>query len=138
MSVRRIDHLVFAVRDLAQAAEAWARVLGLRAEASYRPAGAHLDLARLMLEADGAFLELAQPATADHRLARFIEERGEGMFSISLQVDDLDAAVAEFRGKGLDVSAPEPGPWPGTRLARIPRAKAHGVAVQLIERAPAR
>ena len=71
-----------------------------------------------------------------HRLARFIADRGEGMFSISLEVDDLDTAVAELRAKDIPVSDPEPGSWPGTRLARVPRASAHGVAVQMIERAP--
>ena len=145
-----LDHLVIAVRDLQDAAEAWAHALGLHAEPAFRPEGSHLDLARLALDAEGpvlsevegAFLELAAPATPDHRLARFIDERGEGMFSISLRVDDLDAAVAGLRARGVPVSDPEDGAhpdrsrrtWPGTRLARIPRASAFGVAIQLIER----
>lgn len=130
----KLDHLVLAVRDLQRAAEAWAAALGLHAEPPYQPEGSHLHLARLALDPEGAFLELAQATTADHRLARFIDHRGEGMFSISLQVDDLDAAVATLRARGLPVSDPEAGAWPGTRLARIPRASAHGVAVQLIQR----
>jgi hypothetical protein len=52
-----------------------------------------------------------------------------------LEVDDLDATVAELRSRTVDVSDPEPGAWPNTRLARIPRGSAHGVAIQLIEHA---
>jgi catechol 2,3-dioxygenase-like lactoylglutathione lyase family enzyme len=130
-----LDHLVIAVRDLRAGAHAWSDALGLEAEPSFRPEGAHLDLARLPIADAGAFLELAQPATPDHRLARFIDARGEGMFSVSLRVDDLDAAVERLRAAGATVSDPEHGAWPDTRLARIPRANAHGVAVQLIERA---
>jgi methylmalonyl-CoA epimerase len=135
--IERLDHLIIAVQQLHDAADAWARVLGLQADAPYHPESSHLELARLPLSdraEGGAYLELAQPTTADHRVARFIAERGEGMFSVSLEVAALDAAVRDLRARGLPVSEPEPGAWPGTRLARIPRASAHGVAVQLIER----
>ncbi len=137
MIIRRLDHLIFAVQQLPQAAADWSRVLGLQAEAPHHPERSHMELARLPLADDdkgGAYPELAQPTTTDHRLARFIAERGEGMFSISVEVAGLDDAVRDLRARGLPVSDPEPGAWPGTRLARIPRAKAHGVAVQLLER----
>ena len=135
--IRRLDHLILAVQRLPDAADDWARVLGLRAGGPHHPEGSHMQLARLELSDDaqgGAYLELAQPTTEQHRLARFIAGRGEGMFSISVEADGLDAAVAELRARGLPVSDPEPGTWPGTRLARIPRAHAHGVAIQLLER----
>lgn len=153
MTPLTLDHLIFAVQELPQAAAGWARTFGLEAESPYHPERSHLELARLPLSDDrqgGAFLELVadvgrgEPALSDaealarlprsRRVARFIAERGEGMFSLSLQVDDLAAAVRDLRAKGVPVSDPEPGAWPGTRLARIPRAAAFGVAIQLIER----
>jgi catechol 2,3-dioxygenase-like lactoylglutathione lyase family enzyme len=133
MTIRQLDHIVFATSDIAAAAQAWLAAFDVPAEPPYQPEGSHLELAKILLDA-GAFLELAHPATDDHRLARFIAERGEGMFSISIEVDDLDATVAELRSRTADVSDPEPGAWPNTRLARIPRGTAHGVAIQLIER----
>ena len=133
MRVQRLDHLVFAVQAMEDALAEWTRVFGLKADpAPYEPAGTHMQLGILAL--GDAFLELVRPTTGGHRVARHIAERGEGMFSVSLQVDDLDAAVGELRAKGLPVSDPEPGVLPDTRVARIPRAVAHGVAVQLIER----
>jgi len=131
--IRQLDHLVFATDDIAAAAAGWLRAFDIRAEPPYQPAGSHLQLARLPL-GEGAFLELARPTTDNHRVARFLAARGEGMFSISLAVDDLDATVAELRSRAVAVSDPEPGAWPDTRLARIPRGSAHGVAIQLIER----
>ena len=147
--VRRLDHLVLAVQELAPALDAWVHAFGLRPEPPYRPPGSHLELARLPVGGpDAPFLELvavagepALPARrggseseGTHRVARFLAERGEGMFSLSVEVADLDAAVRDLQAKGVALSGPEPGVWPGTRLARIPRASAHGVAVQLIER----
>jgi hypothetical protein len=104
-----------------------------------QPDGTHMEIAPLLpanAEQDGAgaFLELVRATSADHRIARHVADVGEGMFSVSLQVDDLAAAVRDLRAKSIDVSAPEPGVLPNTIVARIPRARAHGVAVQLIER----
>lgn len=132
VNIRRLDHLVFAVEALQRAAGSWSRALGLRAEPASRPEGAHLELAALPV--GDAFLELAGATQAGHPIARRIAGQGEGMLSISLRVDDLDAAVAELRSKGVTVSDPAPGLLPHTRVARIAPESAHGVALQLIER----
>ena len=134
---QRLDHVVLAVQELAQAAVAWGEVFGLQAEHTYRPEGTDMELALLPVgEPDqlSAFLELVQATAADHRVARFIDERGQGMFSIAIQVDDLDTAAGELRTKGVDIAQPEVGPLPDTRVARIPPEAAHGVPMQLIER----
>ena len=134
MNVQRLDHVVFAVQDLEAALATWAQTFGLAAGPVLRPEGVPLALAPLPVGERGAFLELAQPTAADHPLARQIDERGEGMLSLSFQVADLDAAVRELRAKGVPVGDPAPGLLPDTLIARIDRAASHGVAVQLIER----
>ena len=58
---------------------------------------------------------------------------GEGLSALTLEVDDLEAAVAYLRDKGAQVSEPEPALWPHTRVARISHTSSHGVSIQLIE-----
>jgi methylmalonyl-CoA epimerase len=130
--LKRLDHVVVAVRELDETARAWEHNLGLKAEPVSQPAGSEVRLASL--PAGNAFLQLAQPLTAGHTLAGFIDERGEGMFSLSIEVDDLEAAVAELRGRSVHVSDPEPGMLEGTRVARISRESAHGVEIHLLQR----
>jgi methylmalonyl-CoA/ethylmalonyl-CoA epimerase len=130
--LNRLDHVVVAVRELEEAAQVWEHNLGLKAERVFQPAGSDMKLASL--PTGNAFVELAQPLTADHRLAAFMDERGEGMFSLSIEVDDLEAAVGELRGRGVEVSDPERGVLEGTRVARVSPQSAHGVAIQLLER----
>ena len=130
---KRIDHVVIATEDLADAAAKWERNLGLRVEERVnRPLGSGFDVARLPV--GDAFIELVQPVEEEGRFAEQFKERGEGFFSISIEVDDLDEAVAYLRGKGARVSDPEEGIWPGSRVARVSEASTHGVPIQLIER----
>ncbi|MBI1886671.1 MAG: VOC family protein [Chloroflexi bacterium] len=130
---KRIDHVVIATEDLEDAAAKWERNLGLEVtERVGRPLGSGFKVARLPV--GDAFLELVQPLAAEGRFAEQFSERGEGLFSVSIEVDDLDAAVAHLRASGARVSPPEPGIWPNTRVARINQASAHGVSIQLIER----
>jgi methylmalonyl-CoA epimerase len=130
---KRIDHVVIATEDLSDAAAKWERNLGLRVEERLTwPLGSGFDVARLPV--GDAFIELVQPAEEQGRFAEQFKERGEGVFSVSIEVDDLDGAVAYLRGKGVRVSEPEPGIWPGTRVARVSQSSAHGVSLQLIER----
>lgn len=130
---KRIDHVVIATEDLDDAARLWERNVGLKPDASLdRPLGAGFKVARLPI--GDAFLELVQPVSEQGRFYEQMKERGEGMFSISLEVDDLEAAVEYLRGKGAVVSAPEAGIWPGSRVARVNQSSTHGVSIQLIER----
>ncbi len=130
---KRIDHVVIATEDLTDAAAKWERNLGLRVEERVsRPLGSGFDVARLPV--GDAFIELVQPGDDKGRFAEQFKERGEGLFSISIEVDDLEGAVSYLRGEGARVSDPEPGIWPGSRVARVSRSSTHGVSIQLIER----
>ena len=138
MNVNRLDHLVLSAADSSEVAAAWREVFGLRAQPALRPDRSELELTPLPLaehDRGGAFFELVQALSADHRVAASIDEYGEGMFSLSLEVDDLDAAVRELRAAGISVSGPDPGLLPDTRVARFDPAATNGVALQLIERA---
>ena len=129
---KRIDHVVIATEDMADAAAKWERNLGLRVEERVsRPLDASFDVARLPV--GDAFIELLQPVE-EGRYTEQLKERGEGLFSISIEVDDLDEAVAYLRGKGADVSDARQGIWPGSRVAHVSQASTHGVSIQLIER----
>ncbi len=133
MKLNKIDHVVIATNDLDDALRLWERNVGLAPDAGLdRPLGAGFKVARLPI--GDAFLELVQPEDPGGRFARQVAERGEGLFSISVQVDGLDEAVGYLRGKGATVSDPEPSIWPGARVARVNAASAHGVSIQLIER----
>jgi catechol 2,3-dioxygenase-like lactoylglutathione lyase family enzyme len=130
---KRIDHVVIATGDLDAAAQLWERNLGLKPDAAVeRPMGAGFKVARLPI--GDAFLELVQPVAKEGRFYQQFQERGEGMFSLSIEVEELGGAIGFLQSKGVRVSEPEPGIWPGSRVARINQRYTHGVSIQLIER----
>jgi catechol 2,3-dioxygenase-like lactoylglutathione lyase family enzyme len=133
LKVKKLDHVIIATEDLENAKALWEKNIGLKEDASMdRPLGAGFKVARLPI--GQAFLELVQPVAREGRFFEQFQERGEGMFSISVEVEDLDDAVSFLTGRGVKVSEPEASIWPGARLARINHEYTHGVSIQLIER----
>jgi methylmalonyl-CoA epimerase len=133
LKVKKLDHVIIAVEDVEAAAASWDKIVGLKVDESMnQPLGAGFKVARLPI--GESFLELVQPVSEEGRFYEQFKERGEGMFSISVEVEDLDQAVAHLRSSGAKVSDPEPSIWPGARLARVNHEHTNGVSIQLIER----
>jgi len=133
MKVKKLDHVIIAVNDVDTAAASWGHLVGLKVDESLnQPLGSGFKVARLPI--GDSFLELVQPVAKEGRFYAQFQERGEGMFSISVEVEALDAAVTHLRNKDVKVSEPEASIWPGARVARINHEYTNGVSIQLIER----
>jgi len=53
-------------------------------------------------------IEILQSTKPDGPVAKFIEARGEGVQHIALRVDDLEAALAELKEKGVRLIDEQP------------------------------
>lgn len=126
--IKRIDHVVVAVRDLEAGIQAWQKALGL-GEPSRRGADERVGYIAAAFDLPGGgFLELIQPTNPSGPVARRLERSGEGVYLVALAVDDLGAAVARLRQRGVDVIED------GGQVFIHPRA-ANGVLFQLVQRA---
>jgi len=65
-------------------------------------------------------LELLEPRSREHTVAKFLEKRGEGLHHVSLEVGDLDEALARCRKAGVKL------------IDETPRAGAHGTSVAFL------
>jgi methylmalonyl-CoA/ethylmalonyl-CoA epimerase len=127
--VKKIDHVGIAVKDVDAA------VARFTANFAFPVAGRGevpaLAIRRAFLTIGDAALELFQPTSASNPAAKFLEERGEGMYVLSLEVENLDAARAALAKQDITVKVSEvPG---GPRLGFISPKATHGVLLQLIE-----
>ena len=81
-------------------------------------------------------LELLEPRSPDHTVARFLERRGEGLHHVGLAVDDLEAALEQCRRGGVRLidEAPRPGAH-GTHVAFLHPKSLGGVLLELCQKA---
>lgn len=95
-----VDRVVIAVRDIEVAAKRYSELLGI----SFWDGGVRSDYGlRAMVSWDGG-IELISPVDNNSMVARFIEERGEGLFGVIFKVGDLEEARARAKAKGFRVT----------------------------------
>lgn len=130
MQAKRIDHVVVAVQDLEAAVAAYEENFGLtRVSGGDVPS---LGIRNVFLQIGAAQIELVTPLSEHGPVAEFLAKHGGGMYLLSLEVDDLDAAIAELQGKGVRVNVMAGAV--GQRLAFVSPRATHGVLLQLLER----
>ena len=80
-------------------------------------------------------IELLQPYSPESGIGKYLAKRGEGLHHICLEVDDIDAALAELKDRGVALIDETPKQGAHGRIAFIHPKGAHGVLIELIERA---
>jgi LAO/AO transport system kinase len=125
-----LDHVGIAVGDLAQALAFYRDALGLEVEP---PEEVPSQRVRAHLVPVGeATLELLEPTAPDSPIAKFIEKRGPGVHHLTLRVDDIHAALARLKDRGVRLIDDQPRPGAeGALIAFVHPASTHGVLVEL-------
>ena len=128
---KKIDHIAIAVKDLDSAVQTFTSNFGFPVTSRADVAAVGISLA--MLRIGDAELELFQPTATDNPPAKFLADRGEGMYVLSLETDNLDAALHALSAKGIRVGQVTPTSDGKGRLAYVSPKATHGVLLQLIE-----
>ena len=84
-----------------------------------------------------SFIQTLQ-ADGDGVVQRFLDRRGPGLHHVALEVDAIDAAVADLLEQGVRLvdESPRPGGM-GTRVAFVHPSAFGGMLVELVERSEA-
>ena len=132
-----LDHVGIAVRDIDAALAFYRDALGLEVEA---PEDVLSQRVRAHVVPVGeSAIELLEATAPDSAIARYIEKRGPGIHHITLRVEDIRGALGQLKQRGVRLVDDEPRPGAeGALVAFIHPSAAHGVLVELKERARAR
>lgn len=128
MKAKRIDHVGIVVKDLDTALATYARHFGLSADSQRGGEVPALGIKNAFMPLGESDLEFIQPLGDEGPVAQFAKERGEGTFLLSIEVDDVEAAVEHLRGLGARVGNAANG------VAFVSAKSSHGVNLQLVER----
>src|SRR6187401_753744 len=128
-----LDHVGIAVTNLGDALAFYRDALGLEVEA---PEEVPSERVRAhFIPVGGSAIELLEATAEDSPIAKYVAKRGPGLHHITLRVDDIRAALARLRAKGVRLidEVPREGAH-GSLVAFIHPSSAHGVLVELKER----
>ena len=128
----RIDHIGVAVADLDAALALHADTYGL--PVAHRETLAAQGVEAVLLDVGESHVELLAPLGEDTPVGRFLAARGPGLHHVAYAVQDVEAALARLRARGLRLvdEAPRRG-IRGTRVAFLHPTTAGGVLTELVE-----
>jgi methylmalonyl-CoA epimerase len=131
-----LDHIGIAVANLDEALAFYRDALGLEVEAPEDVASQRVRAH--FIPAGEAALELLEATADDSPIAKYVAKRGPGLHHITLRVDDIRAALARLKEKGVRLIDEEPRPGAhGSLVAFIHPSSAHGVLVELKQKVDA-
>jgi methylmalonyl-CoA epimerase len=125
-----LDHIGIAVKDLRAALAFYRDALGLEIEAPEEVASQ--SVRAHFVPVGESNLELLEATAPESAIARYVEKRGPGLHHITLRVDDIGAALAQLKGRGVRLVDEQPRPGAeGALVAFVHPSSAHGVLVEL-------
>ncbi len=129
---RYINHLGIATRNIDDGLRFWADALGLE--------NVHTEIVKdqkvrvAMLPIGESRIELLEPTSDDSPISKFLEKRGGGVHHIAVEVENIEAALAILKEKGVRLidETPRIGAE-GCLVAFIHPSSANGVLLELVQ-----
>ncbi len=128
----RVHHINLLVRDIEAAVEQYRQVLGVEDFFFGDISARGVRTARF--RAGESWIVLVQPTDDQGVPAQYLAEHGEGLFLLSLEVDDLEDTVAQVRSRGGQFTADKPRQGlEGWQVIDLDAAQFNGAQLQLVQ-----
>lgn len=128
----RIEHIGIAVKDLGEAEELYAKLLG---NAPYKREEVESEgVSTSFFQVGPNKIELLESTRPDGPIAKAIEKRGEGIHHIAFEVEDIHAEMERLKAEGFTLLNEEPKRGADNKLVCFIHPKsANGVLVELCQ-----
>jgi methylmalonyl-CoA/ethylmalonyl-CoA epimerase len=132
MKIKRIEHIAVAVKSIAAMRDVLENKLGIEMEYEEHLPEHATSLA--MFPIGETYIELLESNEPHTGTSKWIAEHGEGLFHICLEVEDIDASIAELRAKGMTFETEEPMIGHGNcRIIFLDKASTGNMVIELAE-----
>jgi methylmalonyl-CoA/ethylmalonyl-CoA epimerase len=130
--LRRIDHVGVAVSDLDAAIALYEGTLKM--PVAHRETVESQGVEAVLLDVGEGHVELLRPLGPDTPVGKFIERSGEGLHHVAYAVEDIDAALAALKEKGVELIDSEPRAGiRGSRVAFVHPKATGRVLTEIVE-----
>jgi len=97
MKIKRVEHIAIAVNSLNQSMSLLRDTFGIPLEYEEQIGATRL----AMLPVGETYIELLESKAPDSGVNKWIAEKGEGLFHICFEVEDIEGAIAELKAKNV-------------------------------------
>lgn len=133
LAIGKIDHLGIAVKSLDATLPLYVDTLSLPLHETEEVLDQKVRTA--IFQVGESRIELLEPTSPESPIARFLEQRGEGIHHVALGVEDVAAALAHLKAKGCRLIDEVPRIGAGGALIAFVHPKSmHGVLLELCQR----
>jgi len=133
MKILKIDHLGIAVNSIEDGKNFWTDALGLEFEGSETVEEQKVTTA--FFPVGESEVELLESTAPDGPIAKFLEKKGPGIHHVAFRVDNVEAALAELKEKGIKLIDEKPRMGAGgAKIAFLHPKATNGILVELCER----
>lgn len=131
--VKKVDHIGIAVSSLEESVKFYEDILGLKLQGIETVEEQKVKVA--FLPVGDTEIELLEATTPDSPIAKFIENKGQGVQHIAFRVDDIEKALEDMKKLGIRLIDEKPRYGAGgARIAFLHPKSTNGVLVELCER----
>lgn len=130
MKIKRLEHVAIAVQDSDKSMAMLESVFGFKLD--YREQVGTTKLA--MYPVGETFIEFVQTVAPDSRIAKWIGEKGDSIYHLCFEVEDIDEALAELKQKGVALldETPRTGHG-GSRIAFLDPESTGNILIELAQ-----
>ncbi len=100
--IKGIYGINIAVKDLEEAVKKYEKVFGVKSQPLGEGDFAFAGLKGAKLDINGTFITLIAAIDENTSVAKFVKSKGEGLFLLSIEVDDVGSSVEELARRGLE------------------------------------
>ena len=132
MKITRVDHIGIAVKSIAESLKVY-EAMGLKSVGVEEVAEQKVRVS--FFPVGDSEIELLESTSPDGPIAKYIEKNGEGIQHVALRVDDLEAALAELKSRGVRLIDEKPRYGAGgAKIAFVHPKSTGGILLELSER----
>ena len=130
--MEKLEHIGIAVRNLAEANEVFARLLGKQ---PYKTEEVESEGVRTsFFELGGLKIELLESSRPGSPIDKFLEKRGEGIHHLAFEVENLKDSLESYKTAGFQPISAEPKPGADNKMISFLHPKqTGGVLVELCQ-----
>lgn len=129
----KVSFIQIAVNNVEEVAKEYEELFGLKVDAAQSGDFPTLHIRNRMLPVGDTMIELIEPFDPTQGpLPRYLQKRGEGLYMLSMEVDDLDEAVKSLQEKGVQLMNADPESRAKGAQVFIQPKSTHGVLIHLV------